>query len=523
MTFQDQARLRRLWARIMRAHQRYTVANGDALAGALTYALLISAAPFVALAALALGGLGVSSATMADGVHRAAGVVLPSHVAAAVDSVQPGPVGLRVALVVALLWGSMRLIRALRTGVRATCGQPAGSGNPFKDGLRDAVIGVGLLAAMAVATLVTALAATGDWWGVLVSVPVVGALIAAAAVRCAWRGAGRPQWTAAMRAGTVAAVLLHLLTVAAGPYFAATAALHATLYQSAGAVVGVLVWCNLACRIVFRATAWASTAPVAAAEAVSDTPLWVVVPAYDEASTVEGCLEALAAQSTVDFSVVVVDNGSTDATVEVVEKFAVDAPMPVVVLSESRRGPGAAADAGFRYAIAHGAGYLARTDADCVPAPDWVATARATLDAGAEMACGRSVPRPDENPTWAERRLFPAAVRIAALYGRWRPAHRRPGYRTPYLLCHGHNIAITADLYERCGGATDTPLEAGSEDVELLNRARRHSDRVVRAENMVVYNSLRRLRAWGARRTLLWYWDRRYCPAAEADVHVRAS
>jgi GT2 family glycosyltransferase len=156
-----------------------------------------------------------------------------------------------------------------------------------------------------------------------------------------------------------------------------------------------------------------------------------------------------------------------------------------------------------------------------VPASNWVATVRQTLDSGAEMACGRSVPRPDENPNWAERRLFPAAVRIAALYGRWRPAHRRPGYRTPYVLCHGHNLAMTADLYERCGGATDTPLEAGSEDVELLNRARRHSDRVVRAENMVVYNSLRRLRAWGARRTLLWYWDRRYRPAAEADVHVR--
>jgi len=248
-----------------------------------------------------------------------------------------------------------------------------------------------------------------------------------------------------------------------------------------------------------------------------------VVPAYNEASTILGCLDGLAGQSTVDFTLVVVDNGSTDDTAEIVAKFAVDAPMPVVLLTEERRGPGVAADTGFRYAISHGAGYLARTDADCVPAPDWVATVRAVLASGAEMACGRSVPRPDENPTWAERRVFPAAVRLAALYGRWRPEHRRPEYRTPYVLCHGHNLALTAELYERCGGATDTPLEAGSEDVELLNRARRHSSRVVRTENMVVYNSLRRLRAWGPRRTLLWYWDRRYRPAAEADVHVRAA
>ncbi len=512
----------RAWARIRRSHERYTSANGDALAGALTYALLISAAPFVALAALALGGLGVSSTAMASVVHRAAGVVLPDNVAAAVDSVQPGP-GLRLALIGALLWGSMRLVRALRTGVRATCGQPAGSGNPFRDAARDAVLGIGLLAAMAVGAAVTAFAATGRWWGPLVSLPTVALLLAWATVRCAWRGPGRPTWPAALRAATTAAVLLHVLTIAAGPYFAATADLHAVVYRSAGAIIGVLVWCNLAARIVFRATAWASTATAQTATAhTADTAtppgdLWVVVPALNEAGSITGTLEALDAQTDRDFTLVVVDNGSTDGTPEVVEKYG----RPVILLHEPRPGPGTAADTGFRHAIANGATYLARTDADCVPAPDWVATARAVLASGVEMACGRSVPRPDESPSWAERRLFPAAVRLSALYGRYRPAHRRREYRTPYVLCHGHNIAITADLYQRCGGATDTTLLDGSEDVELLNRARRHSDRVVRARNLVVYNSLRRLRSWGPRRTLLWYWDRRYRPADEAETHVR--
>jgi glycosyltransferase involved in cell wall biosynthesis len=261
-----------------------------------------------------------------------------------------------------------------------------------------------------------------------------------------------------------------------------------------------------------------------ASEAPRPVPdLAVVVPAYNEAATIGATLAALAEQSDVDFTLVVVDNGSTDETADVVAKFGATAPMPVVVLAEERRGPGAAADTGFRYAIEHGAGLLARTDADCLPAPDWVAAVKEVLASGVEMACGRSVPRPDESPTWAQRHVFPVAVRAAALYGRWRRDHRGREFRTPYVLCHGHNIALTADLYERCGGATGTPLSAGSEDVELLNRARRHSAFVVRAEQMVVYNSLRRLRAWGPRRTLLWYWDRRYRPAAEADVHVRTA
>jgi hypothetical protein len=133
------------------------------------------------------------------------------------------------------------------------------------------------------------------------------------------------------------------------------------------------------------------------------------------------------------------------------------------------------------------------------------------------MACGRSVLRPDEHPSVLER-AYPGAVRLAACYGRWRPAHRSRAYKTPFVLVHGHNLALTAELYHRCGGTPREELAAGREDVTLLNRARRQTGRIVRAEQMIVEASLRRLRAWGPRRTLLWHWDRRYRPAS---VHIR--
>ncbi|WIM98334.1 glycosyltransferase family 2 protein [Actinoplanes oblitus] len=249
------------------------------------------------------------------------------------------------------------------------------------------------------------------------------------------------------------------------------------------------------------------------------TPLAVIIPAFDEGASIGATLRALAAQTDTDFTLVVVDNASTDDTVAVIRRFA--APFPIEVVTEPERGAGTAADTGFRYAIEHGATLLARTDADCRPAPDWVATARRYLTTGTDLACGRSVPRRDEHPTFAERHVFPAVVRLAALYGRYRRAHRAAGFRTPYVLVHGHNLALTADLYRRCGGTAREPLEAGSEDVTLLNRARRHTDRIARAEDLVVEASLRRLRAWGARRTLLWYWDRRWRPPTPSEVHVR--
>jgi cytochrome P450/GT2 family glycosyltransferase len=245
----------------------------------------------------------------------------------------------------------------------------------------------------------------------------------------------------------------------------------------------------------------------------SSPRFWVVVPARNEAARIGGTLAALATQTDKEFALVVVDNASTDGTADVVRRFGANAPFRVDVVAEPMRGPGPAADTGFRHAIGEGAVLLARTDADCLPAPDWVAAAKAALN-GAEMACGRSVPRWDEHPNLAERRLLPVVARIAGLCGGYRPAHRHPRYLTPYVLCHGHNIAITADLYLRCGGTPRVAPGGPAEDLGLINRAREHSRLIIRAERMVVGHSLRRLRAWGARRTLLWYTNRRYAPVA---------
>lgn len=255
------------------------------------------------------------------------------------------------------------------------------------------------------------------------------------------------------------------------------------------------------------------TAPIPAA-------LWVVVPAHNEAAGIDRTLTALADQTDTRFGLVVVDNSSTDGTTEVVRRFAATAPFPVDIIAEPMRGPGPAADTGFRHAISRGATMLARTDADCLPAPDWVAVAKTVLNT-ADMACGRSVPRWDERPSLAERWLLPAVTRLAGLCGKYRPAHRHRRYLTPYVLCHGHNIAITADLYLRCGGTPRVAPGGPAEDLGLINRAREHSSQIVRAEHMVVGHSLRRLRAWGPRRTLLWYWDRRYAPDGPAAMDVR--
>ena len=235
------------------------------------------------------------------------------------------------------------------------------------------------------------------------------------------------------------------------------------------------------------------------------TDLWVIVPAYDEAARIGGTLRALAAQTDGDYALVVVDNGSHDGTGLIVEDFAASAPFPVHLITEPEQGIGYAVDTGFRYAIDHGARLLARTDADCLPRPGWVAAARAALDGGAGMACGRIVARRDEEGL-AGRAAFRCLVWVATVFGRLRPAHRRRhGYLAPYRMHAGNNMAITTALYQTVGGM---PRQRSRTDRDFLNHVRRHTSAIARSRAMTVENSTRRLRAYGLRRTAVWYLGR---------------
>ena len=231
-------------------------------------------------------------------------------------------------------------------------------------------------------------------------------------------------------------------------------------------------------------------------------PLWVIVPAYNEAARIGDTLAALAAQTDTDFTLLVVDNGSTDETVAVATAFR--GPFRTYVLTEPEKGVGCAVDTGFRHAITHGAVHLARTDADCLPEPGWVAAARQALVTGRGLACGRITARRDEHGP-VGRAAFRSLVVLAAAFGRVRPAHRGPEYLAPYRMHAGNNMAITAELYQACGGM---PRRPSPTDRTFLNRVRRTTPAIVHSRKMVVANSTRRLSAYGVVGTARWYLDR---------------
>ncbi|PZQ90877.1 MAG: glycosyl transferase [Leifsonia xyli] len=247
--------------------------------------------------------------------------------------------------------------------------------------------------------------------------------------------------------------------------------------------------------------------------------LAVVVPVYQEAAGIGPTLLALAAQRDADIDVVFVDNGCSDGSADVIRAFAEARGLSRWrVIEEPQKGTGAAADTGMRAAIEAGATLLARTDADCLPREDWTAAVRRALTPrgsgglGLRLVGGELLARRDEGVRWPTRALLRAAVHLAEAFGRIRPGNRGEGYLGPYLMAAGCNVGITAELYLAAGGFPRTAIEDLHEDRALVNAVRRITPDYARRADVVVYGSSRRVRAWGLRRTLLWYKDHAYRP-----------
>lgn len=113
----------------------------------------------------------------------------------------------------------------------------------------------------------------------------------------------------------------------------------------------------------------------------------VIIPVYNGEKTLPACLESLAAQTETDFGLLLVNDGSTDGSANIIDDFARKHPeMPLRMIATENRGAAEARNAGMDLADSE---YLAFMDQDDLITPDYLASYRRAMeDSGAEIVCG---------------------------------------------------------------------------------------------------------------------------------------
>ena len=87
----------------------------------------------------------------------------------------------------------------------------------------------------------------------------------------------------------------------------------------------------------------------------------VIIPAYNAASFIGNAIQSIQKQTYVPIEIIVVDDGSTDDTAQVVARLALSSFFPIRILQQSNSGPAAARNYGAREAIGD---WLSFLDAD---------------------------------------------------------------------------------------------------------------------------------------------------------------
>ncbi len=188
----------------------------------------------------------------------------------------------------------------------------------------------------------------------------------------------------------------------------------------------------------------------------------VIIPHYNDVARLARCLAALMCQDTAGTEIVVVDNGSTEA----LDTVRADHPA-VRFVTEPQKGAAAARNRGVLETTAP---HLFFLDADCVPAPDWLAVAQRAV-MRADLVGGR-IGVFDETPA---PRNGPQAFETVFAFD-----YRR------YIEVKGFSVTANLLTHRNVFLAVGPFVPGLSEDMDWCRRATARGYRLICAEDLAV-------------------------------------
>lgn len=90
----------------------------------------------------------------------------------------------------------------------------------------------------------------------------------------------------------------------------------------------------------------------------------IIVPVYNSAKTIKPCIESLLLLNYPSYEIIIIDDGSTDNSLKICEKFS-----QIKIIRTANRGPSRARNIGIKEAEGD---IIAFTDSDCIVHPEWL-------------------------------------------------------------------------------------------------------------------------------------------------------
>ena len=209
----------------------------------------------------------------------------------------------------------------------------------------------------------------------------------------------------------------------------------------------------------------------------------VLIPTYNRSSILRQTLIALAsnwADFKEDSEVIIIDDGSSDDTTQVVQRMSSDYPVPLLYFQQSNRKQGAARNLGAHHAEGN---YLVLLGDDTAPAPDFLLQ-------------------------HALSHVRSEASRVVIGYTRWPEAFPKTRFmkyvgelgwqfgfslikdpeNVPFNFFYTSNVSLRRSFFWECNGFDESFQEYGWEDIELSWRLKQKGMRLVYNPKAIAYH-----------------------------------